>query len=154
MKYRRLSQEELEPLKEEFLKYLLVANITPERWEKMKAEKDEKCKEHLDIFSDLVFEKILDQIQFIDRILPQRIELYQCQKEQCLLYALEAKDGEDLQFDKDNLESLDLSKLHCIQGKKTMGEDRKKDIFDLLHQEHAYISDGALFKRLVLLLAN
>ncbi len=154
MKYRRLSNEELEPLKEEFLKYLLVANITPEQWEEIKKNEPQQCEQHLDVFSDLVFEKILAQVQFIDRILPKRIELYQCQTDQFLMYALEVKNDQIIELQKDKLHNLDLSKFHCIQGKKRMGGDRKKDIFDLLQKDNTFISDGSLFKRLVLLLAK
>jgi hypothetical protein len=70
------------------------------------------------------------------------------------MYALEVKNDQIIELQKDKLHNLDLSKFHCIQGKKRMGSDRKKDIFDLLQKDRTFISDGSLFKRLVLLLAE
>lgn len=154
MKYRRLNSEELAPLNEEFLKYLLVANITPEQWEKLKENDQETCNKHLDIFSDLVFEKILTNIQFVDRILPRRIEFYQFQNEQVLLYALEAKDSQAADFKEDALDELDISQVNLIEGKKGYADDKLVEIFNVLQQPNAKISKGVLFKQIAIKVAE
>ena len=43
MKYRILSKEELEPLKDDFIKFLSANTITGEDWVKIKAEKPEEA---------------------------------------------------------------------------------------------------------------
>lgn len=152
MKYRRLSQEELAPLNEEFLKYLLVANITPEQWEELKQNNLEACGKHLDVFSDLVFEKILDDIHFVDRILPKRIEVYHFMSKSILMYALEPKE-DDFTFDEGDLGELDLKRFELTEGKKIVHEDRKGEVFSIIQLPNAKISDGMLYKQFALKIA-
>jgi hypothetical protein len=150
VKYRRLNKEELAPLNEEFLKYLMVANITPENWELLKTNEPNKCEHHLDVFSDLVFDKILSDIQFVERALPKRLEVYHFLSEYVIMYALEAKSNEDFSFDKANLDKLPLKDFRLIEGKKQYQADKNIETFKILQQEYASISNGTLFKQLAL----
>lgn len=154
MKYRRLTPEELEPLKEEFLKYLLVANITPEAWEELKKQDNLQAEKHLDTFSDLVFDKILKDITFVDVINENRIETYQFLKEKALVYIIENKrtgtqNLKELQLNKLDIESVEISK-----GEKNIEENRETEVFRTLQKENATISMGEIFKRVALMLVG
>ena len=68
MKYRILSKEELEPLKDDFIKFLSANTITGEDWVKIKAEKPKEANKLLGMFCDLfpnMFSNYLADIRFL-----------------------------------------------------------------------------------------
>ncbi|MDG1850071.1 MAG: DUF6495 family protein [Flavobacteriales bacterium] len=66
MKYRRLSPEELEPLKEDFIQFLSANTITGDDWAKTKANKPEEAQKIIGLFSDIVWEKSLEKIESLE----------------------------------------------------------------------------------------
>jgi hypothetical protein len=66
MKYRILSPEELEPLKDDFIKFLSANTITGEDWAKTKTDKPEEAEKIVGIFSDLVWERSLEKIKYLE----------------------------------------------------------------------------------------
>jgi hypothetical protein len=154
MKYRLLNNEELLPLQEEFLKYLLVAGISPDAWNQLKKQNTDTCHNHLVTFSDLVFEKIIQDVQFVEVFHNDRLELYQFYKESAFLLAIENKELHSFNFLKDELASLDFSKLNIFHGKKVYTKERNFEIFEILQQKNSHISQGELFKKVSLLLGN
>ena len=103
MKYRILSKEELELLNEEFLKYLLVANITPESWEQIKLEDPKACQKHIETFSDLVLDKVLQEVSFVNILSKDRVEVYQALADSIFMYSLENKRLGNFNFLSENL---------------------------------------------------
>ena len=57
MKYRVLSTKELEPLKDDFIKFLSANTITGEDWAKIKSSKPNQALKLIEVFSDIVWEK-------------------------------------------------------------------------------------------------
>ena len=151
MKYRVLSAEELAPLQEEFLKYLLVANVTPENWEILKKNDPTASQQHLEVFSDMVLDKILSEVNYVDIVLENRVEVYHFMKEQVLLFAIENKTLNSFNFKQTDWSKLDLSHTHLVQGKKNYSKERNEEVFEILQKPHAFISNGDLYKKLALL---
>lgn len=151
MKYRVLNDSELEPLQEEFLKYLLVANITPENWETLKKKAPKESQQHLEIFSDLVLDKILSDVVYVDVVMENRIEVYHFMKEQVFLFSIENKTLNTFNFKQTDWSALELTNTHLVQGKKTYTKDRNEELFEILKKEHAFISNGDLYKKMALL---
>lgn len=151
--YRKLSLNELENLNEEFIKFLLVQNLTLIDWEKIKKEDVSKTNQLIDTFSDLVFDKILTDTQFALKVNDKRVEAYQFYSKEMMLIALQAKPNSSIDFNKNTLNQINLSELEIFRGKKKYLKDRNKEVFDLL-QTGAQKSDGKYFKQLALLLVD
>ncbi len=66
MKYRRLTSEELKSLEQEFITFLSSHQITAQEWEEYKATSPEAAEEMINLFSDIVFDKILSDITFLE----------------------------------------------------------------------------------------
>lgn len=66
MKYRRLTKEELIPLEKEFVQFLASNQITAEDWEDFKQIDPSAADALLDLFSDVVFDKILNDVNYIE----------------------------------------------------------------------------------------
>jgi hypothetical protein len=151
--YRRLSLSELENLNEEFIKFLLVQNLTLIDWEKIKKEDTTQTNQLIDTFSDLVFDKILTDTQFALKVNDKRVEAYQFYAEEMLLIALQAKPNSAIDFNKNTLSEINFSELEVFKGKKKYQKHRNEEVFELL-QKGAAKSDGKYFKQLALLLAD
>ena len=65
-KYKCLTADELQNLEKEFINFLASAQITGSDWEKMKKDEVEKVEELIAVFSDLVYEKVLSKIKFLE----------------------------------------------------------------------------------------
>lgn len=64
--YRRLHPEELESLRDEFVQFLAANSITAEDWKKLKQLHAEDAEKVIDIFSDIVWEKVLTKTEFVE----------------------------------------------------------------------------------------
>ena len=65
MKFRVLTTQELEPLKDDFIKFLSANTITGEDWVSIKKDKPEEAETLLAMFCDIVWEKSLEKINFL-----------------------------------------------------------------------------------------
>lgn len=153
VQYRKLTLEELEALNEEFIKFLLVQNLTVIDWEQIKKTDELKTHQLIDTFSDLVFDKILTDTQFALKVNDKRVEAYQFYSKEMMLIALQAKPNSSIDFNKNALHEINFSELEIFKGKKKYSKDRNKEVFDLL-QNGAQKSDGKYFKQLALLLVD
>ena len=67
MKYSRLTKEQFEALGEEFALFLSSNSIDIKQWDKIKTNSAESVEHILDMFSDLVWDDILDKVKFIHK---------------------------------------------------------------------------------------
>jgi len=76
LKYRRLTTTELKELSKEFIQFLAAQSITAPDWEKIKAEKTEKRDELIDLFSNIVLERILNKIDYLEIITQDELRIF------------------------------------------------------------------------------
>lgn len=154
-KYRLLSLEELQELEKEFVDYLIINGIVADDWGKIKNEDPEKALKIIDLFSDVVFEQILQNTQFLEFREKTKIETVQCLKDKFVVVGLEGMNVKGLDFN----DSEDLKKyindppenLRIYTTEIPYQESRELEIFKKINQEFL-ISDGALFKSICLVL--
>lgn len=149
MKYERLTREQLEELHEEFARFLASQQITKEEWDKIKTDQPKVAEEELDLFSDLVWEGVLNKVEYIEHFSPQHIFLFHFQEEVIDLIgikldnqAVDLQTTEGYNWLRNNLMNEDVN-LYTSQ--KPITEDRNKDIFALLKQG-ARITKGDLYQ--------
>lgn len=88
MKYARLTKEQFEELHQEFINFLATQSITGDEWSDIKANKPEVAEQELDVFSDLIWEGVLSQVEFLEHISPQQMHLFYCTEDHMRLIAL------------------------------------------------------------------
>ena len=66
-KFRLLTIEELKEMEKEFVEYLILVGIAADDWVKLKDEEPEKAENIVCLFSDVVFEKIMRETQFLEK---------------------------------------------------------------------------------------
>ena len=148
MKYKRLSKEQFEALHQEFSTFLATQTIDKAEWDKIKAEKPEVAEQELDIFSDLIWEGVLTNANYLEHFSKNHIFLFHCQEKLIQSIVLKSLDTEVNFMNKEGLAWLsdnlftDVVEMHL--GKKEYEDERNKAIFDLILQG-AILSDGQLY---------
>lgn len=66
MKYCCLCNEELQELEKEFVNFLAVNQVIVDDWEKIKGEDNDKVDCLIEIFSDMVFDKVLEDVEYFE----------------------------------------------------------------------------------------
>ncbi len=148
MKYERLTREQLEELHEEFSRFLASQQITKDEWDKIKSEKPQVAEEELDLFSDLVWEGVLNKVEYLEHFSPQHIFLFHFKEEVIELIgikldnqAVDLQTTEGYNWLRNNLMNEDVD---VYTSQKPITEDRNKDIFALIKQG-ARITKGELY---------
>lgn len=151
-KYRVLDSEELGAFEKEFVEFLVINSITADDWVKIKSEDKERTQEIISLFSDVIFEKLMRQTQYLIRRSKNNIACFHYQATQAVLVGLET-DREDVDLlmisSKDNIPNEGVS---IYNSTKAYEKQREVEMFEMLNAG-AEISDGKLYKALCLGLA-
>ena len=148
MKYARLTKEQFEELHQEFINFLATQSITAKEWTDIKKNKPEVAEQELDVFSDLVWEGVLNQANYLEHISPQQLHLFHLDETNMHVIAvkltIEEKDlttKEGFNWLRDNLLN---DAVEFLQANKTYSEDKNLDKFKLI-QQGSNITKGDLF---------
>ena len=134
MTYRKLTLEELEALQPEFVRFLASQSITAADWKKMTTQNPEKSSEWIAIFSDMVIEKSLRQVSYLEHRTAQELKIFHCDDEKITLISIDVTD-EKFDFLNNNLADLanvDFSKISVSQISKKYHLPREREIFGML----------------------
>lgn len=149
MKYTRLTKEQLEEMHQEFINFLATQSITADEWAKIKEEKPEVAEQELDVFSDLVWEGVLQKVEYLEHFSPQHMFLFKIDAIQIHLISIEIEDKNidittqlGYQWLQQNLMK---DSVNLYTSAKLIKEDRNADIFALIKQG-ATITKGELYE--------
>ncbi|HKJ47941.1 MAG TPA: DUF6495 family protein [Christiangramia sp.] len=148
MKYARLTKEQFEEMHQEFINFLATQSITADEWEQIKKDKPEAAEEELDIFSDLIWEGVLNKVEYLEHFSTNQIFLFHITTATIELIAIKVENEaidittrEGYQWLQTNL--MDET-VNIYTSTKAISEDRNKDIFALIKQG-ANITQGKLY---------
>lgn len=148
MKYTRLTKEQLEELQQEFINFLATQSITAAEWEEIKKLKPEVAEEELDVFSDLIWEGVLDKVTHLEHFSPNQMFLFHITQVEIHLIGIkidnEAIDITTRQGYQWLQKNLMDDAVNLYTSSKALTDDRNKDIFALI-QQGASITKGDLF---------
>jgi len=152
VKYRRLSIEELEQLEDSFIRFLAAQSIAGEDWKKIQETDKTRHGELLDQFSDVVIEKTLHNVKFLEHRTPRRILFFEFFDDNAKLFGIEFKSDPPFSL----LEGFELKKLadiindktlnhSFINGEKKYDKDKLLEIFDVIQQGAQIPANNDLF---------
>ena len=154
MRFRRLKREELEPLEQEFIHFLATHQITAQEWVQLKETEHEKVYELIDIFSDIVLEKVYNQIEYLQHRTKDTIRVFHCQDEKITMTGLQITDPE-----RDLTNPADvalLSQPNGIQGtvkifqmEKEYQQGRPDEVFQMMHRDGCQPASASMFNALI-----
>lgn len=153
MRFRRLTMGELKELHQEFIQYLSSNTITGEDWKKIKEEEYEKAEKLIDMFSDIVFEKSISNIKYLEKRESKSLLLFHCKEKELELIGISL--DENSKFDLTRQEDLnELSQdassveISSFKSSKAYAINREDELFKMLN-EGCLATDEKLFNSLV-----
>lgn len=149
MKYNRLTKEQFEEMHQEFINFLAAQSITAEEWEDIKKNKPEVAEQELDVFSDLVWEGVLQKVEYLEHFSPSHMFLFKIGNLKISMISIEVEmEGVDI-TSRAGYNWLQNNLMHdsvnLYSSSKLINEDRNADIFALIKQG-ASITRGDLYK--------
>ena len=155
MKYRRLSNAELQELEKDFVKFLATTHVTADDWVKLKKNDPLKVEELIEIYSDIVYDKTLKNLAYLEFKTPHDIKTFHCQPEKMILMgiAVPKDSGIDLTQDVSSQEIMEKLKqsgqdLQIYTAEKRYNGEREKELFQMMESGCLISKDGYLFKTL------
>ncbi len=142
MKYHRLSAEDLEEMRDEFVTFLAAQSIRASDWESLKTSSPERVEELLDQFSDMVIHKALTNISALKLISDNEMYVFLFGEKEAKLVHLQIgaganyslTDAETIQNLAAGRVSLSTLKARFEKGKKSLTGDREMEMYLLMRQ--------------------
>lgn len=147
MKYSRLTKEQFEELHQEFINFLATQSITAYEWANLKENKPELAETELDVFSDLIWEGVLNNAEYLEHFSPKHMYLFRLAEDKMQAIVVNVKNDVDIttQEGYDWLrENLMDDSVEFLQADKEYSEDKNLDKFKMIEQG-AVITKGELF---------
>ena len=129
MIFRKLREDELEELKEEFVQYLVANGVDAELWEQIKKDEPEKSDLFVQQFSDVVLQKSLEKIQYLEHRTSSDVKLFYCGKETIDLIALKYSAVDLTNMAKFNAE--DFKDIEIFKASKSYSKNREFELFEM-----------------------
>ncbi len=149
MKYARLTKEQLEEMHTEFITFLSTQGIDAKEWADLKANKSAIAEQEIDLFSDLVWEKVLNTVQYLEHFSPQQIFLFKIEERQMSLIGIKLENETINLATREGYKWLQKHLLDddvtLYKSTKAIVEDRNTDIFALIKQG-SNITKGELYE--------
>ncbi len=155
MKYRKLTLEELKDLEKEFIHFLSANSITGEDWVKIKTVEKEKADRLIGQFSDIVFDKILKDVELLEQRTATELRVFKFYDDKAEMIGLTVEGETQLDFRKNDSPQEMMAKLKLSGGELKIYTAEKKynklkemEIFYLLESGCKISKDEQLFQAL------
>ena len=152
MKYKSLTSKQLNEMHQEFATFLATQKIDAKMWQDIKKTKPEMVEEEINIFSDLVWEKVLSRVNYLDFVTSNQLDLFRCNSETILRVVIKCDkpnfsflDKKDYKWFIDNSTNKFFS---YFKGEKPYTKERNVEIFEFL-EKGCFISNGKLFETII-----
>lgn len=149
MKYTQLTKEQFEELHQEFATFLATQQIDVKEWDTIKKEKPNVAQEEMNIFSDMVWEKVLSTAKYLEHFSKSTINLFRCNTENIDRIVIQITDDTiDLLTEEGYkwlFENSSNKSIEYYSGEKPYQKERNSEIFDLI-EKGSIISKGELYE--------
>ena len=148
MKYRKLTKEQFESLHQEFAQFLATQKIDVDEWNKMKSQNSELVENELNVFSDMVWEDVLNKVEYLEHFSQKSVNLFKCEKEAFYRIVIKINKEIDLlseQGYKWLLENPKDKAVDYLKGSKVYSKEKNIEIFNLI-EKGSQISRGELYE--------
>lgn len=149
MKYRQLTKEQFESLHKEFARFLASQNIDATEWKQIKEEKPNVAEDEMNVFSDVVWDDVLDKTKYLEHFSKTTANLFKCENEEIHRIAIQVNWDINL-LEQEGFEWLLKNPMdnsvEVFRGTKPYNQsDRNAELFDLIEKGSA-ISKGEIYE--------
>jgi hypothetical protein len=132
MKYRMLTVAELETLKDDFIKFLVVNGIDAAEWQRIKGDEPIRAVKMLEQFSDFVLDQSLSKIEYLEYLDKIGIKVFKLDNEEIHLIGI---DSDIVVLDENALLKVleeNPSHFNIYTSSKKYFPDRQTEVFKML----------------------
>jgi hypothetical protein len=150
MKYRILSNEELNSLENEFKQFLIVNHVYAEEWQKLNEAEPTKALTLVELFSDSVLQRVYERIQFLEFRSTDTCMVFKTEKDYIALITLQTNNPE---VDLSTPESIhyaliyQVDQLKFFKSERNYSKEREVEIHQLVEQG-CFVSSEEFWKAL------
>lgn len=151
MKFKRLPDTELKKLEKDFVQFLVSNTITADDWEKLKTSDKTKVEELIDLFSDIVYQKVMEKIEYLEFRSVSDIKSFKCGKEEIELIMIQVNESLGLDLRKPNeLKKLEhhpntiAENVKLLSASKKYNPSREEEVFNIMNNG-AVKTDSTMF---------
>ena len=155
MKYKQLTREQFEELHEEFANFLATQQIDAKEWAVAKEENPKLVEEELNLFSDTVWEEVLQNVNYLEHFSNTSINLFKCEASKVYRIVVQANkpnfsflNTNDYQWFIDNTKN---EAIEFFKGEKSYSKERNMELFNLI-EKGSVISNGELYESVITLI--
>lgn len=134
MRFRRLTTEELLALETEFKQFLIIHELYDEEWRKLAAESPEKAEDFIGLFSDVVFDKIYNELTYLVHFSDNLVSFFDMSSDP--LRAFHIQSSKDISLDNEEALRTAFSdhadKLSFFKGQKQLQKPKAEEVWDLI----------------------
>lgn len=139
MKYRRLHPEELDSLREDFVQFLAANSLPADDWIKLKKEMPDQAEKMIEMFSDLVWDKVLGNVKYLETRTQKELRVVEFEDNTINMIVLKIT-SEDMNFTSpEHIRSIsegnvDLMShgLEVLTGNRDYRADKKMEVFAMM----------------------
>lgn len=157
MKYHRLTHEQFEALHQEFAVFLATHGLDQSKWKEVKQNQTKKVELLLDLFSDVVWDKIISRCEFLEFSTLDQLFLFKILEKTASVIILKV---EKLKIDLKTssgfqwvLDHIDSDQVTIYLGSRPYNNSRNDFVYDYL-KKGAVQSEGKRFKALETYFSN
>jgi len=136
MRFRRLNSEELFSLETEFKQFLVIHALYDKEWRLLAEENPEKAEQFIELFSDLVLEKVYNQVSFLVHFSSTMVSFFDMRNNPLKAYHIKCSEGLSLQNEEGLQQALSVhfNELHFYRGEKQLQQEKADEVFDLIRK--------------------
>lgn len=149
MKYRRLTKDELDELEKEFIQFLAVNGIDAPKWQEIKSKQKEDANQLIDTFSDLVIEKSLQNIKYVEHGTSTDYKIFFYDTNQAQMIGVKSSTIDLLKnnWTENALEYLNNGSISIVKGEKNYTTSREEELFEMT-QKGCMVTEGMMYNLL------
>ncbi|MDR9399482.1 DUF6495 family protein [Salibacter sp.] len=154
MKFRKLTNRELEALEKDFITFLAANSITAADWEKLKNNEQKKADALIELFSDIVFEKAFTNCKCLEQVGSHEFRTYRFFDDEVKMIAVRVSRDLTVNLTKgklgDTLNDLLKNKTDSVEiyeATKKYNKLREQEMFDIM-ESGAYMANDELYNQL------
>lgn len=136
MRFQRLPESDLQELEQDFIHFLASASITAQDWVNMKEQETDKANELIEVFSDIVYEKVFKNMRYLDHRTPTSLKVFFLDQEKIFMNGIEVDESSGIDLTKDDflkeLSKGNTSGLNVFSQEKAYQGNREEEIFRMM----------------------
>lgn len=132
MKYRILTNNELGLLEDDFHIFLDEEGIGAKEWKDYHKDSPEDAKQLLAKFSDQIFLKVLEDVEYLEHRSAKSLRLFECRKDKMVMIGLDVDKNSKMDFTEP---STFQNRPKNISGLKSFHLEKE---YDLLREDEIY----------------